>query len=160
MKAQKIARAAGVAVALAFAVCVTAFANPARNRQLGATFRIVSPGNIATVEVTLRPRTSFDVVRVEAGSGVQSLTPPCSFAQVVEGGFYVCRVNVTQKPGEASMTLNVIGEKTVDPAKPRLFAMSHFTIANRNSAAPAHKRSRRPTPGLRLMPPPGSTKGP
>ena len=68
----------------------------------------------------LKPKLSFDTVRVEAASGVGSMTPPCSFSAIQVGGSYVCRVDVSHKAGEASLTLNVVGERTTDPANPRV----------------------------------------
>ncbi|MGH8133919.1 MAG: hypothetical protein ACRETP_11935 [Steroidobacteraceae bacterium] len=94
------------------------------------------------------------MVRIEAASGVGSLTPPCSFTAVVIGGSYVCRVNVSPKAGEASLTVNVVGEKTVDPERPRVVEVNHFTLATPGFTAPAVKRSSKPTPGLVLTPPP------
>src|SRR6185312_11683719 len=138
----------GVAAVLALAVCTGAFASPPSHRQLGASFTVLSAGQTVTVEIRLKPRASFDTVRVEAGSGAESLTPPCSFANVVRGGSYVCRVNVTHAPDEASLTLNIVGERQIDPSKPRVFEVRHFTIANPGFVAPARKGSSRPTPGL------------
>ncbi len=51
-----------------------------------------------------------------------------------------------------------LGEKTVDPKKPRLVEVSHFTLANAGFVAPAVKRLHKPTPGLILTPPQGTTK--
>jgi hypothetical protein len=129
-----------------------ASATPPSQNALGTTFKLVSKGQTNTVEISLKPTTSFDTVSVEGASGVESLTPPCSFSSVVVGGSYVCRVNVTQKAGEASFTLNVVGIKTLDPAKPRLVEVSHFTIANADFVAPKSKQSKKPTPGLVLSP--------
>ena len=150
MSVRTSARIGAGAAALAIAICNAAFARPPTHRELGATFKVLATGPAVTVEIRLKPRASFDTVHVEAGSGVGSLTPPCSFTSVVRGGSYVCRVNVTHAPDRASLTLNVVGERQVDPSKPRIFEVSHFTIANPEFVAPARKPSSRPTPGLEL----------
>jgi hypothetical protein len=148
------ARFSAAAAALALAVCSGASASPPSDRQLGATFEVLAAGQSVTVEIRLKPRASFDSVRVEAGSGVGSLTPPCAFTNVVPGGSYVCRVNVTHAAGAASLTLNVVGElqpsPQTSPGRARIFEVSPFTIANPEFVAPAQKRSIRPTPGLTL----------
>ena len=158
MSVHTSARVSLLAAALAFAVCSGASASPPTHRQLGASFKILSAGRTVTVEIRLEPRASFDTVHVEAGSGVESLSPPCSFTSVVRGGSYVCRVNVTHVSDQASLTLNVVGERRVDPTKPRVFEVSHFTIPNPEFVAPAQKRSSRPTPGLKLTPPESTPK--
>ncbi len=71
---------------------------------------------------------------------------------------HVCRVSVSHKAGEASLTLNVVGEKTVVPEKPRLVEVSHFTLANAGFVASAVKRLDKPIPGLILTPPQGTPK--
>ena len=143
---------------IAVVVAGLASASPPTHNALGATFRIISKGQTSTIEIRLKPRTSFDTVRVEAASGVGSLTPPCSFTAVVVGGSYACQVSVSHKTGEASLTLNVVGEKTVDPERPRLVEVSHFTLANAGFVAPTGRRLHKPTSGLILTPSPGSPK--
>ena len=133
-----------------------ALATPPTPNALGVTYKVVSKGQTHLVEIRLKPTTSFDSVRVEAASGAASLTPPCAFSGVVVGGAYVCTVSVGHKAEEASLTLNVVGEKTADPAKPRIVEVSHLTIANAAFVAPAVRRSDKPTPGLILTP--GSAK--
>ena len=147
----------GLASTCISALLVTiALATPPTPNALGVTYKIVSKGQTNLVEIRLKPTTSFDSVRVEAASGAVSLTPPCAFSGVVVGGAYVCTVSVGHKAEEASLTLNVVGEKTVEPTKPRIVEVSHFTIANAAFVAPAVKRSEKPTPGLILTP--GSAK--
>ena len=141
------------AAALGLALASVALATPPSHNGLGATFTIVSKGETSIIEIRLKPRSSFDTVRVEPASGVGSLTPPCSFSAVVVGGSYVCRVSVSHKAGEASLTLNVVGEKATDPQKPRVVEISHFTLANGAFTATAVPRSNRPAPGLLLTPP-------
>jgi hypothetical protein len=68
------------------------------------------------------------------------------------------RVNVSHKAREASLTLNVVGEKMVDPQKPRLVEVSHFTFANAGFVAPGSKRLNRPASGLILTPLEGTPK--
>jgi len=154
MRAQNLLKAAAISVVLAS----VAFATPPTHNALGATFKVISKGQTSTIEIRLKPKTSFDTVTVEAASGVGSLTPPCSFTAVVVGGSYACQVSVSHKTGEASLTLNVVGEKTLDPERPRLVEVSHFTLANAGFVAPAVKRLHKPTPGLILTPPQGTTK--
>ena len=144
---------AGIGCAVSF--IAVGMASPPTPNTLRATFRVVSSGPSSTVEIKLNPTEAFDTVRVEAASGVGTLTPPCSFAAVVAGGSYVCRVSVSNKAGEASLTLNVVGLRTVDPAKPRLVEVSHFTLPNAAFVSPAVKKSNKPTPGL--MSTPGAT---
>lgn len=113
-------------------------ASPPQQNSLGAHFRIVSQGTSSVVEVRLQPKASFDSVRVEAASGVASLTPPCAFAGVTPGARFSCRVTLSARQGAASMTLNLVGERTVDPDKPRVVEVRHFTLATAGAApAPA-----------------------
>ncbi len=155
MRAQNLLKAAaGISVVLAS----VALATPPTHNALGATFKVISRGQTSTIEIRLKPRTSFDTVRVEAASGVGSLTPPCSFTAVVVGGSYACQVSVSHRIGEASLTLNVVGEKTVDPERPRLVEVSHFTLANAAFVTPAVKRLHKPTPSLILTPAQDTTK--
>ena len=144
----------GAALALAGAASATP---PARN-ELGASFRLVSKGPTNVVEIRLRPKAPFDTVAVEAASGVESLTPPCSFSGVVPGGSYVCRVSVSHKATAASLTVNVVGQRRADPAKPPLVEVRHYTIGNAGYVARAAKRSERPAQNLLLTPPPGASK--
>jgi len=137
---------AGAGCALLF-VAVGLASPPSRN-TLGATFRVITSGPSSIVEITLRPSAAWDTVRVEAASGVGALTPPCSFSAVAAGGSYACRVSVSHKAGEASLTLNVVGLRAVDPAKPRLVEISHFTLPNAAFIAPAARKSTRPISGL------------
>ena len=139
-------------------VAGVASATPPTQNALGSTFKVISKGQTSTVEISLKPTSSFDTVRVEGASGVESLTPPCSFSSVVVGGSYVCQVNVTHKAGEASLTLNVVGLKTIDPAKPKLVEVDHFTIDNADFVAPSAKPSNKPRPSLKLTPPADAQK--
>jgi hypothetical protein len=132
-------------------------ADPPQANDLGAVFTVVSTGAISTVEIRLKPRMAFAEVRVEAASGVASITPPCAFAQVEPGGDYVCRVNVTPKPGEGSLTVNVVGERAAEAGKAQVVEVRHFTLAT-GQAATAHAASTKPTPGLSLTPGQNSTK--
>jgi len=156
------------AAGVALLVTGVALASPPVHNSLGATFRVVSKGATSIIEIRLKPKAPFDSVRVEAASGVGTLAPPCAFSDVVPGGSYSCQVNVSAKQGAASLTLNLVGEKTVDPEKPRIVEVSHFTLATSNVPAPAVRRSDksaarpasqqfvtpdRPTPGLVLTPP-------
>ena len=154
MRAQNLLKAAAISVVLAS----VALATPPTHNALGATFKVISRGPTSIIEIRLKPRTSFDTVRVEAASGVGSLTPPCSFTEVVAGGSYACQVSVSHKTAEASLTLNVVGEKTVDSRKPRLVEVSHFTLANAAFVTPAVKRTNKPTPSLILTPAQNTTK--
>ena len=133
------------------------WADPPQANDLGAVFTVVSSGTTPTVEIRLRPKLAFETVRVEAASGVASIAPPCAFAQVEVGGDYVCRVNVTPKANEASLTLNVVGERAQEAGKARVVEVRHFTLAT-GQAATAHAASTKPTPGLTLTPGQSSTK--
>lgn len=152
MIAHKPAGLAAMAVALAVVLASGASASPPVHRQLGTKFKVLAGGQTVTVEVRLKPLATFASVRVEPGSGVGSLSPPCSFSDVVRGGSYVCQVNVTHAPGHASLTLNVVGEKQLQAGKPREFEVSHFTIPNADYVAPARNKTRKPTPGLAVLP--------
>lgn len=150
--------ATAVATSCVLLLANVAMASPPSDNTLGATFRVVSAGPSSTVEIKLKPSAAFDTVRVEAASGVGTLSPPCSFDAVMEGGSYVCRVNVSHKAGEASLSLNVVGQRTVDAAKPGLIDVVHFTLPNAAFVAPAVKKSNTPTPGLLSTPGPAAPK--
>ena len=133
------------------------FADPPQANDLGAVFTVVERGAVSTVEVRLKPKMAFEAVRVVAASGVASITPPCAFAQVEVGGDYVCRVSVTPKAGESSLTLNVVGERAAESGKARVVEVRHFTLGT-GQAATARPASTKPTPGLSLTPGQSSTK--
>lgn len=154
MRAYKVTRAGVVVVTTLAGV---ALASPPMHNSMGARFKIVSKGPTSSIEITLKPLVPFDTVRVEAGSGVASLTP-CSFTAVVPGSSYTCRVDVSQKPDQASLTLNVVGERVTDPAKPRFVEVRHFTLANSRFVAPAVKRPGRPSQEMILTSPQDAAK--
>ena len=119
-------------LAMGFSAMISALtwaSQPTRN-SVGASFSVVSLSSTSTVEIRLRPKAAFDTVTVEAGSGVASLNPPCSFHSVVPDGSYACRVDVTHKASDASLTINVVARVTGDPARPARIEISHFTLAN------------------------------
>ncbi len=148
------ATAAGMLALIAGTVSAT----PPSHTSLGATFKIVSEGRDNIIEIRLRPTASFDTVDVEAGSGVQSFTPPCAFSAVEAGGAYSCQVSVAAKRKHPSFTLNVIGTKAVDPEKPRIVEVHHFTVPNAQFAPPSATRSRQPIPSLVTSPSKDNTK--
>ena len=139
-----------LAVAAAVVVPAAALADPPQANDLGVVFKLLSKGATSTVEISLNPRTAFDAVRVEAASGVASITPPCAFAQLEAGGSYVCRVDVVPKAGESSLTLNVVGEKG-ESGRARVVEVRHFTLAT-GQATTTHAAAKTPTPGLTLTP--------
>ena len=98
----------GAALASLSLAIGTASASVPVSNELGIRFRVITAGPPATVEIRLKPRREFDSVRIEAASGVAALTPPCTFADVVPGGSYACRVEVAGVPSEPAMTLNVV----------------------------------------------------
>ncbi len=157
-----------VASAAGWLVTAAALASPPTQNSMGAKFKVISKGATSTIEIRLEPQAAFDTVRVEAASGVGSLTPACAFSAVVPGGSYSCQVQVSAAEGAAALTLNVVGEKTVDPQKPRLVEVRHFTLDVPGSAAPTVTPSAKsatrltsggllvpdkPTPGAILTPP-------
>jgi hypothetical protein len=144
-------------LAVATALPIALLASPPQPNELGTAFTVIAKGATSTIEITLNPKAAFESVRVEAASGVGSVTPPCAFAKVEAGGSYSCRVNVTPKTGESALTLNVVGEKPAEAGKARVVEVTHFTLATGN-AATAHPASRAPTPGLTLTPGQSSTK--
>ena len=136
-----------LAVAAALVLPGLSLADPPQANDLGALFKVISKAATTTVEIRLKPATAFEAVRVEAASGVASITPPCAFAQVQVGGSYVCQVDVVPKAGEFSLTLNVVGEKG-EPGKAKVVEVRHFTLGT-GQATTAHAASA-PTPGLTL----------
>jgi hypothetical protein len=122
----RVARAVGIALLGASPV----FATPPSNDHLAATFEILSTGPSIDMEIELRPTEPFDTVTVEAASGVASLNPACSFNDVVKGGSYVCRINVAGTSTDAALTINVVGQRALGPAKPSFVEVSNFTMVN------------------------------
>ncbi|HEX4387514.1 MAG TPA: hypothetical protein VH109_02700 [Steroidobacteraceae bacterium] len=143
--------------ALSVAVTASAPASPPQPNELGARFTVLSKGATSTIEIRLSPKAAFESVRVEAASGVGSITPPCAFAQVEAGQSYSCRVDVTPKAGESALTLNVVGEKAAEAGHARVVEVRHFTLAT-GQAATTHAASTKPVPGLALTPGQSSTK--
>jgi len=158
MSTMLFVQGAMAAATLSFASIGPTAASPATSNSLGAAFVVIAKGTTSTVEITLHPSAPFDTVKVEAGSGVSVLSPPCAFSRVVAGGHYVCRVNVTQDARQASLTLNVVGEKTLDPANPPIIEVSHFTISNDSFVAPAAVKPRTMGPAMTRTPDPATAK--
>jgi hypothetical protein len=105
-------------------------ASPPTHNQLGYTHKILSRGATMTVEITLKPKRSFDSVSVQPGSGVASISPDCSFTGVIMGGSYACRFDVTGKPTDAAMTVNIIAESTPAPHALVQAEVHHLTMTN------------------------------
>ena len=121
----------GAALSVALAMGTASASIPVSN-DLGVHFKVLRTGPTASVEIRVRPRRDFDSVSVEAASGVASLTPSCGFTAlpVVAGGSYVCRVNVTGKPSESAMTVNVIGRRAVPGGTVPVTEMHHLSVKN------------------------------
>jgi hypothetical protein len=122
----------------------SAMASPPTRNELGYTHKILSRGATITVEITLKPKRSFDSVSVQAGSGVGSISPDCSFAGVTVGGSYVCRFDVTGKPTDAAMTVNVVAESRPSTHGLVQTEIHHLTMTNSGfvrSAATASKHA-------------------
>jgi hypothetical protein len=138
----------GTGAALALLTASWVAATPPVRNDLGTTFSVVSRGPTSTIEIRLSPRRSFERVDVEAGSGVASLSPPCSFPNVTGGGSYVCRIDVTAKASDPAMTVNVVGHHAGEAGRPGHFEVRHFTLINpayvRSNSKPASK----PVPGF------------
>jgi hypothetical protein len=119
----------------------SAIASPPTHNQLGYAHKIIRNGATMTVEITLKPKRSFDSVSVQAGSGVASISPDCSFIGVTVGGSYVCRFDVTGKPTDAAMTVNIVAESTPAPHALVHAEVHHLTMPNsafvRSAAAAA-----------------------
>jgi hypothetical protein len=127
----------GVGLSVALAIGAANASVPTSN-ELGVRFKVLRTGPTATVEIRMTPQRGFDSVTVEAASGVASLTPACGFTSVtvVPGGSYVCRVDVTGKPSEAAMTLNVVARRTVPGGTVPAMEVHHLSIKNSAFALP------------------------
>ena len=121
-----------VAVASLSLAIGTVSASVPTSDELGVRFKVLKSGPTATVEIRMTPRRDFDSVIVEAASGVASLTPTCGFSNVavVAGGSYVCRVDVTGKPSDAAMTLNVVARRSGPVVGLPEIEMHHLSIKN------------------------------
>jgi hypothetical protein len=140
------ARWIATGICVLFAVGAASASVPSSN-ELGVRFKILRTGATATIEIRMTPRRDFDTVAVEAGSGVASLTPPCAFTDVRAGGggTYVCQLDVTGKPSEAAMTLNVIARRAVPGGSVPVMEVHHlslkntaFALSQKNPAASHH----------------------
>ena len=109
-----------------------ATASQPTHNQLGFSHRIISSGATVTVEITLKPKHAFDTVSVQGGSGVATLSPDCTFTGVTVAGSYVCRFDVTGKPTDAAMTVNVVAEST--PASHAVVQTEVHHLSFRNEA--------------------------
>jgi hypothetical protein len=109
---------------------------PTRN-QLGYAHKIINSGTTMTVEIRLKPKRSFDSVSVQAGSGVASISPDCSFTGLTAGGSYVCRFDVTGKSTDAAMTVNIVAESTPAPHALVETEVHHLTMTNSGFVRPA-----------------------
>jgi hypothetical protein len=158
MNALLLAQSAMAAVVMNFSSLGAAVATPMTPNSLGAVFVVLTKGSTSTVEITLHPAAPFESVKVESGSGVATLSPPCSFSGVVVGATYTCKINVTQASQESSLTLNVVGQTTMGAGRQPIVEVSHFTIANDTYVAPAVNKSRRLGPALTHTPDQKTTK--
>ncbi|MBS0393454.1 MAG: hypothetical protein JSR54_02450 [Proteobacteria bacterium] len=147
-----IGRAACAAGLLALPA-LAALATPPTPSALGAAFRVVDSGASPTIEIRLRPSVAYDRVTVEPGSGVASLAPPCVFEPVAAGQTYTCRVTVAHTAGQASLTLNVVGQRPPVAGARRAADISHYTLRDPGFAAPPVTRAGRPPQGLVATPP-------
>jgi hypothetical protein len=138
----------GTCAALALLAATLVAATPPARNELGTSFSVISRGPTSTIEIRLSPRRSFERVDVEAGSGVASLSPPCSFPNVTGGGSYVCRVDVTAKASDPAMTVNVVGHHAGEAGRPGHFEIRHFTLINPAYVRSKSKPASKPVPGL------------
>ncbi|HUO79690.1 MAG TPA: hypothetical protein VMU00_06080 [Steroidobacteraceae bacterium] len=83
---------------------------------------------------------------------------PEAFAALVAGGSCGCRGTVTHRAGEASRTIIVFGQRTVDRGTPLLVEVGHFTLGNGGYVDPAAKRAGKPATTLVLTPPGSAPK--
>jgi hypothetical protein len=144
--------ALGTCAALALLAASWVAATPPARNDLGTTFSVISRGPTSTIEIRLSPRRSFDRVDVEAGSGVASLSPPCSFSNVVVDGSYLCRIDATAKASDAAMTVNVVGHRAGEAGKPGHFEVGHFTLINPAYVRSKSKPASKPVPGFVTSP--------
>jgi hypothetical protein len=130
----------GAAMSVTLAIG-TAGASVQTSNELGVQFKVLRTGPTASVEIRLTPRLDFDSVTVEAASGVASLTPSCGFTKlkVVAGGSYVCRVDVTGRPSDAAMTLNVVARRAIPGGRVPVTEVHHLSV--RNSAFAVSQKS-------------------
>lgn len=140
--------ALGGCAALALLAASWVAATPPARNDLGTSFRIIARGPTSTIEIRLSPRQAFERVDVEAGSGVASLSPPCSFSNVSGGGSYICRVDVTAKASDPAMTVNVVGHRAGETGKPGHFEVRHVTLINPAYVRPQPKAASKPVPGF------------
>jgi hypothetical protein len=120
-----------VVVAASFALAVgAAFASPPTINELGFSYTIVARGPTMTVDIRLKPTRSFDTVKVEAASGVASLTSTCGFSSVAAGGSYVCRVDVAGKPSDAAMTINIVAQQALPGGPIPHTEIQHLSLTN------------------------------
>ncbi len=135
----------GAGLSLLMAIGAATASEPMSN-DLGVQFKVLKMGPTASVEIRMTPRRDFDSVTVEAASGVASLSPPCAFTRVIAGagGSYVCRMDVTGKPSEAAMTLNVLARRAVPGGTVPVMEVHHLSVRNsaftrsQKSAATSH----------------------
>lgn len=119
-----------VAAAFVLLAIGTASATVPTANDLGFRYKIVTSGPMTAIEIRLKPHRSFDAVSVEAASGVASLSPPCAFSVLVAGGSYVCRVDVTGKPSDAAMTLNVVARRANPGSALPSTEIHHVSVKN------------------------------
>jgi hypothetical protein len=118
-----------IATLFAFGIIAQAFASPPGHDELGFSHQVLSTNPI-TVEISLKPKRHFDGVTLEAGSGVAAITPACSFSAVTEGGSYSCRFEVTGRPTDPAMTVNIVGSYLATSKAPALVEIHHLTFKN------------------------------
>ena len=102
------------------------------SNELGIDMKVLKSGSPATIELRLVPKRNFDAVIIEAASGVASLNTSCDLAHtgVVAGRSYVCRAEITGKPSEAAMTLNVIARRAIPGGAVPVMEVHNLSIKN------------------------------
>ena len=119
----------GIAALLLLTGCGIAGASPPTRNELGFHYKVI----VATppeIEIRLQPRRDFDAVSLEAASGVASVSPPCTFSNLVAGTSYVCRVEIAGAASEPAMTLNVIARRAGMAAGLPITEIHHLTLRN------------------------------
>ena len=123
----------GAVSGLGLLLCVlSGNASVPTSNELGIEMKVLKAGAPATVELRFVPKRNFDAVVIEAASGVASLNTSCDLAHtgVVAGRTYVCQAEISGKPSEAAMTLNVIARRQIPGGAVPVMEVHNLSIRN------------------------------
>jgi hypothetical protein len=134
-----------VALAALFLWVDSGLAAPSPAARLGASYKVLSRGNLSAIEITLKPTVDFATVTVEPVSGVALLSAPCFLQDLGPDRSEVCVTQVAGDTKDRVLTIKVVGHRPISAGTPAV-EISRFTMPNPSFVAAADKASKSSQP--------------